>query len=105
RGDGGEADGGPLQELRRDDAIAGRGTHRRFVERGEIAVESAFAFGEAFPALVIDQTRGASFLRQPQVRVIDARQQSMFRPRREHPVWLETAFRDQVVNENADVRL
>src|SRR5436190_10726996 len=29
----------------------------------------------------------------------------MFGSRREHPVRLETAFRDQVVNENADVSL
>src|SRR6476620_4637375 len=29
----------------------------------------------------------------------------MFRARRKHPVRLETAFRDQVVNENADVSL
>src|SRR5437667_6270568 len=28
----------------------------------------------------------------------------MFRPRREHPVRLEAALRDQIVDENADVR-
>ena len=60
---------------------------------------------EPFPPLVVHETEPPAGRRQAQVRVVDPQQQPMLGARREHPVRLETAARDQVVDENADVRL
>ena len=58
---------------------------------------------EALPALVIHETDGAAGGRQAQVRVVDSKQQSMLRARREHPIRLQTPLRRQIVDHRADV--
>ena len=63
------------------------------------------ARSKSLPSLIVHQTDLATTRRQPEIRVVDAQQQPMLGARREHPVRLETAFRDQVVDQNADVRL
>ena len=72
---------------------------------GRVPLEPCAPLAEKCPALVGDEPGAVASLGQPQVGVVDAKEQAIFGARREHPVRLETTLGDQVVHENADVRL
>ena len=54
--------------------------------------------------MVVHQPGVATARRQTQVRVIDSQQKAMLRAGSEHPVRLEAALRNQIVDEHPDVR-
>ena len=60
---------------------------------------------KSLPPLVIHETDLTPARREPEIGVVDPKQQPMLGPRREHPIGLETSLGDQIVDENADVRL
>ena len=78
--------------------------HRSPQER-VVSLEPCSPLAEDLPALVGDEPGAVATLGQPEVCVVDAKEQPIFRAGREHPVRFETALGDQVVHENADVRL
>src|SRR5215468_8365650 len=57
------------------------------------------------PALIVDEAGFPAVRRQTKIGVINAEQESMLGPRREHTVRLEASFGDEVVNEDPDIRL
>ena len=71
----------------------------------EIPLEPCAPRFERVPSLIVDEAGVAAARRQAQIRVVDPEQQPMLRARREHAIRLEASLRDQVVDENADVRL
>src|SRR5215203_2920138 len=63
------------------------------------------AFFETVPTLVVYKTHCSPVRGQTEIRVIDPKQKAMLGARSEHPIWFEAASGDEIVNENADVRL
>src|SRR5262249_23672433 len=57
------------------------------------------------PPLVVHQSHVSAARRQTKIRVVDAQQQPVLRPRREHAVWLEAPLCNQVVDQDTDVGL
>ena len=100
-----QPDSRPAQQLTRCRTAAGLGPHERRVEHREIPIEPRSPLVERFPPLLVDEARTAADRRQTEIRVVDAEQQAVLRSRGEHSIRLEAAFRDQVVDENSDVRL
>ena len=54
-------------------------------------------------ALIVHQADRAAPGREPQIGVVDAQMKTVLGPGGKHPVRFETAFRDQVVDQDADV--
>ena len=71
----------------------------------KISLEPPSSRFKPLPPLVVHEPGLAAARRQAQVGVVDAQQQAMLRTRREHAIRLETTLRDQVVDQNADIRL
>ncbi len=97
--------GGLLEELRRGHAIAGVIANVRAPQHFQIRFVSPAARLEPLPTIVGNQAGRATNRREPQIGVIDAQKQAMFRSRREHSIRLETPARHKVVDEDTDVRL
>src|SRR5262249_34682293 len=93
------------KNLTRRCAIAGDRPHERRIEHAEIPLEPASSRLESLPASIVHQADVSTARRETQVGVIDAQQQTMLRARREHAIRLEAALGNQVVDEDADVRL
>ena len=86
-------------------AIAGCRSYQRPIQRLSVLLVPASTCAKLFPTFVVDQPGTTAAGRQAEIRVVDAKQKPVLGPGREHPVRLETALRDQVVDQNADVRL
>jgi hypothetical protein len=96
---------GLTKQAARDDAVTGTRPNKRAVEHLAIALEPPLAVHEAPPPLVVHEPDFAAERSQTEIGVIDSQVQAMLRARCEHPIRLETALRDQIVDEDADVRL
>ena len=68
-----------------------------------IALESLVTAAEAVPPRVVHQAKARRRGSQPQIGVVDSKQQPVLGPRREHAVRLEAALGRQVVDHRADV--
>ena len=55
------------------------------------------------PSLFVDQTDFIAERCQPQVSVILPQDQTVFRARSHHPVWIGAAFGYEVINQCADI--
>src|SRR5262249_15621199 len=82
-----------------------RSRNERAVEDLQIPGRSRLPLTETIPTFIVDETCLAPSRCEPEIRVVDPQKQTMLGSRCEHPVGLEAALRDQVVDENADVRL
>ena len=100
-----QADLRPPEKLTRWKPVARRSSKESCFQHLEVVFEPRLPRQEPVPALVIHETDLTTTGRQPQIRIVDAEQQPVLRPRREHAVGFEAALRDQVVNEDPDVRL
>ena len=70
----------------------------------KIARKTRAARLKSVPSFVVHEPTLARARRQTQIGVVDPQQQPMLRARGEHSVRFEAAFRDQIVDKNADVR-
>src|SRR5215467_11968241 len=93
------------KELRCRHSIATVATHSRRLERSQIPLEAILACAECVPALIVHEADLPTMWRQPQVRIVDSKQQPMLGPGCEHSVGFQTSLRYQVVNQDADVPL
>src|SRR6187401_93040 len=92
------------EKLARRDAIARSRANKGRLETREISRIATPPGLEMIPARIVNQAGLTSPLRQPQVRVVDPKQQTMLRARGEHSVRFEAALCDEVVDEDADIR-
>ena len=73
--------------------------------RPQFSFETAPPRFESRPTHVVHETRLASSRCQTQIGVVGPEQKPVFGARGEHPVRLQASFRDEVVDEDADIRL
>src|SRR4051812_1977772 len=57
------------------------------------------------PPIIIDQASRSTERREPQISVVDPQKKAMLGARGKHAIRLEASLRDQIVDEDADVRL
>src|SRR5262249_43192960 len=93
------------KQLARGQPISRRGTHVSVTEYAEIAIEPRFSRAKTIPPLIAHEARAAAARREPQISIVGAQQQTKLRAGREHPVRFQAAFGDQIVDEDANVRL
>ena len=89
-----------LRIVRGDD----RRIHCRRLEALELARDGVALARERVPARVVDHAQLAAVLGETQVRVVLAQLQPVLGARREHPVRLGHAARDQIVDQHAEIR-
>jgi len=63
------------------------------------------SLAESFPTLVVYETHCPAMRGQTEIRVVDSKQKPMLGARGEHPIRLETATGNEIVDQNSDVGL
>ena len=91
RDDVGEPDLGLPQRPQRRHSSGWRFAHA-LADPIAILLEPRSSLLENRPALVVHDSRGTAGRRQAQIRIVDAEKQPMFRPGREHAIWLQTTL-------------
>ena len=81
-----------------------RGIHRRALEALLLERDRVALARERIPARIVDHAELAAALGETQIRVVLAQLQPVFRARREHPIRLGDAARDEIVDEHAEIR-
>lgn len=92
------------QTLDRGDGSS-RDLDRRLGQGHQIPGQAPTPVFEPGPSVVVDESDTPPFWGQAQVRVVDPEQEAVLRAGCEHPVGLEASLGDEVVHQDADVRL
>ena len=93
----------PQRTIRRQPSAANR--HRCLFQPQLVLRQTSAARLEMSPASLVHRTDRSAPWREPEIGVVDPKEQSMLCPRCEHAVWLEAAFGNQVIDHNAYVGL